>query len=440
MKRKAFIFALTALLTIFGAQSCLFEQEDIFEDTATVRLNKAMEAAQKALIGSEYGWVMEYYPSSTQKYGGYVLTMKFTDMEVEIRSQEKTPQTSETTYYKMTNDNGPVLIFDTYNSLIHTYSTPDATSYQAKEGEFEFVIMKVEDDRITVRGPKTGNTMYLYKLDESAESYLAKIARMQKDFMLVGLKGEINGQSVRFDIDTDSNQISYTDEENVTTSQAYVLTPEGFRTYAPFLFGDAQLQNFVLSSDGKHVECGDVTLEASMPEGYRAFADYAGKYIFTWGKNSEYSCTVQLVPDEDETAYYMTGLNAQYDIKLTYSKGKGTLTMGSQMLTLNGDYIMIGTKNVGFTANDRAKGYINYSESAGMVTTWNNDEVNPVYTFSDNGVWGTYQVSSFYLYTFNGTIQSTAARGTNLKEYTDYWFNGVNYILEYVRSLTKIAD
>lgn len=112
------------------------------------------------------------------------------------------------------------------------------------------------------------------------------------------------------------------------------------------------------------------------------------------------------------------------------------------MLTLNGDYVMLSGKNVGLTSNDRDKGYINYSETVGMVTTWNGDEINPVYTFSDNKVWGTYSVNSFFLYTYTGTIQSTAARSGNLKDYKDYWPGGpgTNYILEYVKSLTKIAD
>lgn len=440
MKRKSLVFALTALITLLGAQSCLFEQEDIFDKTSSARLSEAMETAQTALMNSEYGWVMEYYPESTQAYGGYVLTMKFSRMEVEIRSQEKTPETAETSYYKMINDNGPVLIFDTYNTLIHTYSTPSASAYQAKGGEFEFVVMKVEEDRITLRGPRTGNTIYMYKLTEPAEDYLSKVAEMEKAFMLVGLKGTVGSTEVKMDINTDDNQISYVNDKGEKVSQAYVITPEGFRTYAPFEFGETQMQNFVLNADGKHIDCSGIQLEAAFPEGYRPYADYIGKYTFTWGKNSEYTATVSLVPDEEGKGFNMVGLNQLYDIYLSYSKGKGTLLMSSQMLKLNGDYIMLGTKYIGLTSNDRDKGYINYGETVGMVTTWNGDETNPVYTFSDNGVWGTYKVNSFYLYTYNGTIQSTAARDKNLKDYKDLWPGGANYILEYVKSLTKIAD
>lgn len=440
MKRKAFIFALTALLTMVGAQSCLFEQEDIFDKTSSARLIEAMDDARNALVSSEYGWVMEYYPESTQKYGGYVLTMKFTQMEVEIRSQESTPQTAVTSYYKMNSENGPCIIFDTYNTFIHTYSNPSATDYQAKGGEFEFVVMKVEEGRITLRGTRTGNILYMYKLDEPAEDYLTKVAETEKTFMLVGLKGNVGPEAVTFTIDTDGNQISYTDGEGAMTTQAYVLTPNGFRTYAPFKFGDITLQNFVLNEDGKHVDASGVQFEAAFPKGYRPYSEYAGKYLFTWGKDSEYSATVTLEPDEDGSGFNMTGLNPNYDIYLSYSKGKGTLLMASQMLKLNGDYVMIGTKNVGLTSNDRSKGYIKYETNVGMVTIWNEDEANPVYTFSDNAVWGTYQVNSFFFYMFTGTIQSTAARGTNLKEYKDFWPGGANYVLEYVKSLTKIAD
>jgi len=431
---------MAALLTLAGAQSCLFEQEDIFEKTSSARLTEAMETAQQALISSENGWVMEYYPESTQKYGGFVLTMKFTQMEVEVRSQAKGPKASVTSYYKMINDNGPTLIFDTYNALIHTYSNPSATAYQAMGGEFEFVVMKVEEDRITLRGPRTGNTIYMYKLTEPAEEYLAKVAQMEEDFMLVGLKGTVGSTDVKFVIDTDANQISYTDAAGEKISQAYVLTPVGFRTYAPFKFGDAALQDFKVNEDGKHVDCSGIQLAAAFPEGYRPYSEYEGKYTFTWGSKSENTATVTLVPDEDRKGYYMTGLNPYYDIHLSYSKGKGILLMYSQMLKLNGDYVMIGDKNLGLTCNDRAKGYLNYSETVGMITTWNLDETNPVYTFSDNGAWGSYQVTSFTFYTFSGTIQSTSARDKTTQDYKDYWPCATTYRLEYLKSLTKIAD
>ena len=57
------IFAIISMaLAVFAAQSCLFEQEDLFEESSSVRTSNLMEKARKALVASEQGWLMELYP------------------------------------------------------------------------------------------------------------------------------------------------------------------------------------------------------------------------------------------------------------------------------------------------------------------------------------------------------------------------------------------
>ena len=47
---------------------------------------------------------------------------------------------------------GPVLTFNTYNKFMHEFATPSVSSYQAKQGDYEFYLTSKSDNTITLRG------------------------------------------------------------------------------------------------------------------------------------------------------------------------------------------------------------------------------------------------------------------------------------------------
>ena len=62
------IFAIISMaLAVFAAQSCLFEQEDLFEESSSVRTSNLMEKARKALVASEQGWLCLLYTSPSPR-------------------------------------------------------------------------------------------------------------------------------------------------------------------------------------------------------------------------------------------------------------------------------------------------------------------------------------------------------------------------------------
>ena len=113
------------------------------------------------MTASQYGWVLDYYPQSNQVYGGVAYTIKFTHDDAIVR-YEKNPDDGEVkSLYKMKEDDGPVLSFDTYNAFLHKYATPKKGEYRGMEGDFEFVIDEIKADYIKVHGKRSLNTMYL---------------------------------------------------------------------------------------------------------------------------------------------------------------------------------------------------------------------------------------------------------------------------------------
>jgi hypothetical protein len=252
-KNKLFIFLMLALPAML-LQSCLKDQEDTFDKSSSLRSQEYMENAKKTLVGSQYGWVFEYYPESSQIYGGYTYTLKFSDEKVTVMAEQdlNDGNNSVTTYYSIKNDFGPVLSFDTYNELIHFFSTPSRQMYQAYQGDFEFVIDSVGADAIKVHGKRSQNVMYLYKLTEPAETYLAKLNQMSGSFFIDNSQGNIG--SNKFDLDY--RQVTF-DLNGSTETRAYNFTDKGLRLYKPIIVNGKKLSHFAYDDDTMTLTCLD---------------------------------------------------------------------------------------------------------------------------------------------------------------------------------------
>ena len=213
------------LLSTLLFQSCLKDQEDIFDKSSSLRMQEVLDKTKAALTGNENGWSLDYYPNRNLTYGGIAYAIQFKGTEATVYSQEA--DHSETSLYKLTNDDGPVLSFDTYNSLIHAYSTPSAGEYEAKDGDFEFIIMDVQDDLITLKGKRSGVQMYMHRLNESAEKYIADIQSIEE---------KMHSGKYAFVIDGDSiltrrvnNVFVFTDPKTgESTDMPFITTTTGF--------------------------------------------------------------------------------------------------------------------------------------------------------------------------------------------------------------------
>lgn len=439
MRRKIFT-TLALAISLFSMQSCLFNQEDVFDQSSSERLSAVKDNARNVLMAAPNGWLLEMYPQSEQEHGGFAYTLKFSELEVEVQTERMSGV--YTSYYKMIDDNGPVLIFDTYNKAIHEFSTPSGSSdaYEAMHGDFEFVVVEATPELVTLRGSRTGNTMYMRPLQESAESYLAKIDDIASRFMMTSIKGQLGETDVEAKIDTDTRHFTF-NIGGESKTLAYALTDKGLRFYKPVTIDGREFETFELTDGGKSLTISDgvaqgTSFNAVFPEGYRMFADYAGNYTFKYSKGE---FPVTLVPSTDGKSYRMQGVNENYEIVLNYSKGTGTLSMCTQILTMGGEYFKNGNNYIAMLAWDSVKGYSSYSNKNGLVTKWNGDEVNPVYELVDNGNWGTYVVCSFIFKSMNSTTLSASYSLGNISSTSMYPFTGAGkHQVTNVVSLTKV--
>lgn len=186
MKKAIYLAAFAAL----ALTACSNDSDSVFDKSAAERLEQYKKEYADVLTADGGLWTMEYF--SNEEEPGYLFVMKFnTDGSVKIAANHKwigSEYKEETSLWKMIADNGPVLTFNSYNTLFHIFSDPanitgpdapksddgkddvNETGY-GHEGDYEFQVMDVSEDGQTVRllGKKRLYHIYLRRLDASTD-------------------------------------------------------------------------------------------------------------------------------------------------------------------------------------------------------------------------------------------------------------------------------
>ncbi len=246
---KLFIYLLLALPALF-LQSCQTEEENVFDKSYSERMDDFLQKAQETLVASQYGWALDYYPKSNQSYGGVAYTIKFTRDNAIVRYENKPDDGEVKSLYKMKEDDGPVLSFDTYNTFLHTYATPKSGEYRGKEGDFEFVIDSIGADRIKIHGKRSLNTMYLRKLSGESSEYMEKVTDLTNLFVFSDVALNIGGKPYKLVVtDKNNRQLAIYDGDKVVAESAYAFTDKGIRLYEPITLNGVQLYDLTLDAE-----------------------------------------------------------------------------------------------------------------------------------------------------------------------------------------------
>ena len=343
---KLFIATLLALSTL-AFQSCLKDQEDIFDESSSTRLQATLDNAKAVLTSAPNGWLFDYTPDKYQSYGSYIYTLQFDDAQVNVGS-EIAPGQFEKSLYKLTNDNGPVLTFDSYNTLMHYFATPwgDSDGYQAMDGDFEFMIMDVTEDLITLQGKRTGNTMYLRRLNEDPATVLNAICAMNDDIYVSAGSGTIGELPITMSIDLSVRSMTIfwggTEEgsEAFSDEAFYLPTATGIRFVTPITVNGATISELSFNPDGYLFSGTDsngnqVSITGILPATYSFIEEFSGEFTFAFFFGI-YTSNVTLTPDPATGLITMTTPGG-FNLVAKYNKSKGCLSLTGQQLYSGSD-------------------------------------------------------------------------------------------------------
>ena len=285
--KKFLNIAMLALvaLTSLSLGSCKNEVDEIFDEDAVARTDKARAEYIDILTSNGGKWQMEYYANANEP--GYVYLMTFKkDGSVTISGMNKwigyaigastagaPVYGSQTSLWDVITDNGPVLSFNSFNSIFHLFADPedipsmsdeddDETGY-GHEGDYEFDLMKYSNDTLYVTGKKYGLNMIMTRVaaDVDDDVYMHEVVAMADSFFNAKIpQVYINlPNGVRYVVKNGATSILSMyreDQDEISTHVEYnvIITHDGLSFMNPVtLDGITEaytIQNFIRQPDG----------------------------------------------------------------------------------------------------------------------------------------------------------------------------------------------
>lgn len=198
MKKNIILLAMIGAGMAFTA--CSNEEDMLFDQSAAERLNAASDLYSARLTAQPNGWAMQLYPTTKNEspFGnGYLVLMDFNEDHSVKCSMNNilsgNVYKSDVSAWEVITDNGPVLTFNTFNDVLHTFTDPEdvgiTSGFGNDEtgtgigGDYEFIIVDAPEDAsyMMLKGKKRGTYNLLTPIEEGVdyEAYLTDVKTFQ---------------------------------------------------------------------------------------------------------------------------------------------------------------------------------------------------------------------------------------------------------------------
>ncbi|GHV58215.1 hypothetical protein FACS1894182_09490 [Bacteroidia bacterium] len=444
MKKIIYLSLLTVVI-LFNA--CKEEEKAIFDEPASIRMQKALSEYRELLASSANGWFGNYYPEQNHKIGGYAMFLKFQsngNVEISCEIATNAPAAeAKTSQWELIAEQGPILSFSTYNPVMHYFSEPYATDIDGRMGDYEFVVMKASQDTIELKGKKRNNRFILWKNTENInpKTYFTEVSAIEDKLSEFGMFSLVVGETrigVAPVIDRTFSIGYQEDQKDTTATVAYTFTPAGINLYEPFTINGVTMRNFTWNASEEKYVCTDPGVSAYFdiyfPSDFQLrYGEFIGKWNIRYHGASTttwVNAVVDITQKKKNATYTMScsDIFSFPGIEISYDAQKGIISILNQNAA-----VQEGTGyNIRVCAYDRAAGYLNTASTGpiGLLGVWNRDDGGTrSVNFVDNGRWGTYKPNGFLLRLYD-------AANTNIGNFTanlpDYRYTDI--------TITKIAE
>lgn len=433
--KKLIYFCGLSLLATATLSSCLFEEDDIFDETAALRGQHYSDKITDVLFTPENGWVMQYFANADSK--GYNIYARFyengavvlTSDHEYVRNNKSGAMVSDTSTYVLNEQDGPVLSFNSWNDILSVFTDPVDPESLAEDGEGlggdnEFVVMQVNENDIIMRGERHEAEVRLVKCDRPQADYIETVRATESDILnsLVDEFFIVSQQDgmvdTIFTYDMNDGVFDFTNiqgEDRVDRSLAYICAPEGVRFQSEYAFDFYTVQGkdttfwqtksheLVYSADKNSLvnEDGTLTLHPN-------WASYVNSCINTNNKDMAKHVDFQQAEGCDQWKQLCADLLAAVKGKFS-SQGLSKVTWGSS--TESGS-----NKRTGLcfqTTNKISVAYPSTSTQEGDVVTFSIDTTNPsgnMKNYASKGIDSYFVAVAEYL---NGSWKMTYDRAFN---------------------------
>ena len=263
-------------LALLGT-ACTFEQDDYFDESASLRITHLNERLQERLVaqssGENNGWVMQYFVAGTDdaNFEGFNILGSFNEKgKVTLASNHRFLRnsnagkfTEHSSTYEMLTEEGPVLSFNSWNDILTVFVDPVDPSAapnrivsngEGMNGDHNLVLKKFEDDEILFTGERHSAITRFIPCDRPWQQYFDDVARLKKKIATSTITNYyvINGTDTMYI--NGLNKGIYVYGERIydplkRKDVSCVFTPNGFRIEHEDTLGNSPFQEFVIDAD-----------------------------------------------------------------------------------------------------------------------------------------------------------------------------------------------
>ena len=288
MMKKNIRYISVALAAIVFVGCSHFQEEDLFEESAALRIEHNAEKLQQILVNAPQGWVIQYYTGrGVSVFEGFNLFAKFErDGKVTmagnhrfLRDGNAGKYTEASSLYELIREDGLVLAFNTWNEVLTPFVDPVAPWAAPKDllkdgagmqGDQNLVVKSMKEDEVICRGERYDALIRLVKADRDWKTYIEDTETMKNRIT----NNVINSYYITCGKDTmyyvGLRNGRYRISERVTNplkvdSVSCCFTPTGFRNERVDTLGGHMFQEFKLNEEGSALvnEDGSVQVVAT---------------------------------------------------------------------------------------------------------------------------------------------------------------------------------
>ena len=269
------LFVAVAVATVCTA--CTFEQEDFFDESASLRITHLNEQLQQRLVSQSSdgnnGWVIQYFVAGTDDldFEGFNLFGRFYDSgqvtlasnHCFLRNGNANKYTEASSTYEMLSEEGPVLAFNMWNDVLTVFVDPVSPSSapntivsdgEGMNGDHNLVLKSLEDDEILFRGERHSAEVRFIPCDRTWEEYIDATAQLKSKIATAALTSYYvtNGVDTMYFSGLNRGSFLYCDRVDnplVRKTLACVFTPDGFRINHVDSLGEYAFQTFTIDAD-----------------------------------------------------------------------------------------------------------------------------------------------------------------------------------------------
>lgn len=397
--KKILMFTTALGLMVATLPSCLKDDKANFSGSPATRLDEAVKVNKQILESAPNGWSLGYYAGRNYSGPGFTLTLKFKDGKAYIMGDNKDATTVGVSEYDIVKDQGVVLTFPTYNSVIHELAGASQGYPEGLQGDYEFAILEANANFIRLRGKKWKNEMILTPIkNQTQEEFIQKVFTIREgmttnNYHFILGKDTLSAGEVNVDTRRLTAKIN-----NVSYDLAYNLTDTGLNLSSPIKIGSKEYSSFTWNEADKSFNNGELSIRLYIPKSHKSIDFWANK---TWilqmdnppGVRKRLVTTLHLTakPGSNTLEGELTFLDKKYKIgAIPYDPSTGTISLIGQPIPdaryANGiAFIPVGEGQGSPTLLDKQ------ADSHRLTFTWNEEENRAVATgtqLSDGTVYG----------------------------------------------------